>query len=245
MIRTSASGGALTLSWCLVMALVMCAAHAAAAADDVATDAASLHFDLSAQPLARSLAVFGQLTGHSVLVTSRLTDGREASPVQGDFTPREALQRMLVGTGLVARYTGASAFTLVPVQAATGVQGERAPTGAATAGNAHALQAYAAVLQGAVTRVLCIAQPDAFGRYRLAIQLWIDPAGAVADARLLEGSGVQARDATVLASLRALGLDAPPPAALPQPFTLLLTPRPDPARDCRPYLDARSGRATG
>ncbi|WP_235944051.1 secretin and TonB N-terminal domain-containing protein [Variovorax boronicumulans] len=240
MTRTSASGGGLTLSWCLVMALVMCAAHAAAA-DDLASDAPALHFDLPAQPLARSLAVFGHLTGHSVLVTSRLTDGREASPVQGDFAPRDALQRMLVGTGLVARYTGASAFTLVPTQPAIAVPDERAPAGAPTAGNVPALQAYAAVLQGAVTRVLCIAQPDAFGRYRLAVQLWIDPAGAVTEARLLEGSGVPARDATVLASLRTLGLDTPPPAALPQPVTLLLTPRPDPARDCRPYLRARAG----
>ena len=171
------------------MALVMCAAHAAAA-DDMASDAPALHFDLPAQPLARSLAVFGHLTGHSVLVTSRLTDGREASPVHGDFAPRDALQRMLVGTGLVARYTGASAFTLVPAPSATAVPDERAPVGAPTAGNAPALQAYAAVLQGAVTRVLCIAQPDAFGRYRLAVQLWIDPAGAVTEARLLEGSSV-------------------------------------------------------
>jgi len=226
------------------MALVMCAAHAAAA-DDMATDAVPLHFDLPAQPLARSLAVFGHLTGHSVLVTSRLTDGREASPVQGDFAPHEALQRMLVGTGLVARYTGASAFTLMPVQATTAVQDERAPAGAPTAGSAGALQAYAAVLQGAVTRVLCIAQPDAFGRYRLAIQLWIDPAGAVTEVRLLESSGVPARDAAVLASLRTLGLDTPLPATLTQPVTLLLTPRPDPARDCRPYLRARAAGAVG
>ncbi|WPG41438.1 secretin and TonB N-terminal domain-containing protein [Variovorax sp. EBFNA2] len=211
----------------------------------MASDAVPLHFDLPEQPLARSLAVFGYLTGHSVLVTSGLTDGREASPVQGDFAPRDALQRMLAGTGLVARYTGASAFTLVPVQATAVAQDERAPAGAPVAGSPRALQAYAAVLQGAVTRVLCIAQPDAFGRYRLAIQLWIDPAGAVTEARLLEGSGVPARDATVLASLRSLGLDTPPPAALPQPLTLLLTPRPDPARDCRPYLRARAAGATG
>ncbi|RQO53292.1 secretin and TonB N terminus short domain protein [Variovorax sp. KBW07] len=217
----------------------------------MAIDAAPLHFDLPAQPLARSLAVFGRLTGHSVLVTSRLTEGREASPVQGEFAPRDALQRMLTGTGLAARYTGANAFTLVPLQAPTGSSQEQEqqqahePASAALAGSGPALRAYATVLQGAITRVLCIAQPDAFGRYRLAVQLWIDSAGSVSDAHVLEGSGVPARDATVLASLRALGLDTPPPPALAQPITLLLTPRPDPARDCRPYLGAHATSAAG
>ncbi|RIX76273.1 TonB-dependent outer membrane receptor [Acidovorax cavernicola] len=201
-----------------------------------------VRFDLPAQPLEASLAVFGRITGHSVLVASSLTRGREAAAVQGDFAPREALQRMLAGSGLAARYTGANAFTLVPVKtSAADLQEPHTTANTALAGNGPASLAYAGLLQRAITRVLCIAQPDAFGRYRLALQLWIDPVGGVSDARLLEGSGVPSRDAAVLASLRGsgLGLEAPPPA-LAQPVTLLLTPRPDPARDCRPYLGARA-----
>lgn len=239
MTHTSASGGALTLSWCLVVALMLAARLAAAQ-----SAAEVVRFDLPAQPLEASLAVFGRITGHSVLVASSLTSGREAAAVQGDFAPREALRRMLAGSGLAARYTGANAFTLVPVQAPAAdarEQEHNTTANAALTGNGPASLAYAALLQRAITRVLCIAQPDAFGRYRLALQLWIDPAGGVADARLLEGSGVPSRDAAVLASLRGSGLDleAPPPA-LAQPVTLLLTPRPDPARDCRPYLGVRA-----
>lgn len=224
------------------MALWTGAAHAAANAEDGGAE--PVRFDLPAQPLEMSLAVFGRITGYSVLVASSLTVGREAAAVQGDYAPRDALQRMLAGTGLAARYTAANAFTLVPVPAepaADEAAGARASKARAEA-EAQRMQAgYAAVLQSSITRVLCTVQPDAFGRYRLGIQLWIDPAGLVSGARLLEGSGQGGRDATVLASLRKLEMDAPPPPGMAQPVTILLTPRADPARDCRPYRVRAAG----
>lgn len=221
------------------MALMMGARFAAAQA---VPDNAIMRFDLPAQPLEISLSVFGRITGHSVLVASSFTAGREAASVHGDLTPREALQQMLAGTGLVARYTGVDAFTLVPVQRAEGEPaGGNAPKAVGVATEAARAQAgFAAVLQASITRVLCIAQPDAFGRYRLGIQLWIDPAGDVSDARVLQGSGLAPRDAAVLATLRALTLNAPPPG-MAQPVTILLTPRADPARDCRRYRAAGAG----
>ena len=242
MTRTSASGGALTLSWCLVVALMM-AAHMAAA-QSVAlgnADTEPLRFDLPAQPLEISLSVFGRLTGHSVLVASNLTAGREAAAVQGDFAPREALQRMLAGSGLAARYIGADAFTLVPVPSVPPSAHERVGENVPKADAATGQAGYATVLQASITRVLCIAQPDAFGRYRLGLQLWIDAAGLVNEARLIEGSGLAQRDALVLATLGSLRMDAPPPPGMAQPVTILLTPRADPARDCRPWRTARAG----
>jgi TonB family protein len=236
MTSTSTSGGALTLSWCLVVALMLGArlscAHAAAQEDAVA------RFDLPAQPLAGALAEFGRITGHSVLVAGSLTAAREAAAVQGEFTPRDALQRLLAGTGLLARYISANAFTLVPLheaQAAPDSPDAHAPGLAGRPDDDLARSAYALVLQRAITRVLCIAQPDGFGRYRLGVQLWIDADGLVSAARLLEGSGVRERDAAVLARLRALDLEVPPPSALPQPVTILLTPRANPQRDCRAH----------
>ncbi|QSI31525.1 secretin and TonB N terminus short domain protein [Variovorax sp. RKNM96] len=237
MTRTSASGGALTLSWCLVVALMMAARMAAAQA---VADGEPVRFDLPAQPLEISLSVFGRITGHSVLVVSSLTAGREAAAVQGDFVPREALQRMLAGSGLAARYIGADAFTLVPVPSVPSAR-ERADERVPKAGAAAAQVGYAAVLQASITRVLCIAQPDAFGRYRLALQIWIDAAGLVNEARLIEGSGLAQRDALVLATLGSLQMDAPPPPGMAQPVTILLTPRADPARDCRPWRGAQAG----
>ena len=76
-----------------------------------------------------------------------------------------------------------------------------------------------AILQRSLTRALCRLHPDAFGRYRLAFQLWLDERGKVR---------------AVLQRLRSLMMDGAPPVGLPQPLTILLTPRPDPGADCAP-----------
>lgn len=233
--RRTATGNALALSACLLMTLMTFVRPAACADGNDAGAQAVLRFDLPLQPLDAALVAFGELTGYSVLVSSHLAAGKLAAPVRGDFTPAEALQRLLAGTQLGARFSGSNAFTLLalsdeaPVAAAAPV-----PTGSVTA--APALQAYAAVLQRSLTRALCRLHPDAFGRYRLAFQLWLDERGKVRQVRLLEPSGVAQRDSDVLARLRSLLMDGAPPAGLPQPLTILLTPRPDPDTDCAPYL---------
>ncbi len=235
MTRASKPGSALSLSWCLVVLLMMGARFAQAQPPGAREAAGTMNFDLQAQPLQDALAEFARITGQSVLVSSSLTAGRGASSVQGRFAPREALRQLLEGSGLVARYVGEQSFTLVPEFVA---EAGAAPGPAGDAGggedSAAELRAYAAPLQASITRVLCLAQPEAFGRYRLGVQLWIGEDGTVRDIRVLEGSGQDARDARVLDSLRGAVVDAPPPA-LRQPVTILLTPRTDPARDCRPH----------
>lgn len=199
---------------------------------------AVVRFDLPPQPLAVSLAAFGRITGHSVLVTSSLMAHREAAGLHGDYAPRDALDRLLVGTDLAARYISGNAFTLVPLHVdapASPAAQENAPAGMDRREADVTQLAYAVVLQRAITRVLCIAQPDTFGRYRLAVQLWVDSEGLVSAARLLEGSGVRERDAAVVERLRSLDLETTPPSGLAQPLTILLTPRANPQRDCRPY----------
>ena len=241
MTRASKPGSALSLSWCLVVLLMMGARFAQAQLPGPREAAGVLNFDLQAQPLQEALAEFARLTGHSVLVSSSLTTGRGAAAVQGRLAPREALRQLLAGSGLVARYVGEQSFTLVPefvAEASGPAAAGGAPPGAGDEAAAE-LRAYAAPLQSSITRVLCIAQPDAFGRYRLGVQLWIEDDGTVRDIRVLEGSGQQERDARVLRSLRDLVVDAPP-STLRQPITILLTPRTDPARDCRPHR-ARAG----
>ena len=151
--------------------------------------------------------------------------------MHGEFAPRDALQRLLAGSGLAARYSGSKAFTLA-------LAAEPEPEPAPDDRPGPGLDAYAAVLQTSLTRALCRLQPDAFGRYRVAFQLWLDDAGRVRQARLLESSGVAGRDGAVLRRLRALAMDAPPPPGLAQPLTILLAPRPDPAADCRRFLPA-------
>ncbi|WP_436579320.1 secretin and TonB N-terminal domain-containing protein [Janthinobacterium sp. MDB2-8] len=206
----------------------------AASADGV--DAAAhttLRFDLPAQPLDAALVAFGEVTGYSVLVSSQLAAGRVASPVRGDYTPAEALQRLLAGTQLGARFSGSNAFTLLALAEAPVAP---APMRAEAAPAAPPMQGYAAILQRSLTRALCRLHPDAFGRYRLAFQLWVDERGKVSAVHVLEPSGVAQRDRAVLQRLRSLLMDGAPPVGLPQPLTILLTPRPDPDADCAPYL---------
>lgn len=197
---------------------------------------ALIRFDLPEQPLETALVTFGGLTGYSVLVASNLAAGRKAAAVVGDFEAREALQKLLVNTGLVARYSGSNAFTLAPDNEAV-----TAPPGIADEGKANRVSlgkgSYAMVLQSSITRILCRAQPDAFGRYRVAFQMWINRDGSVQDTRLLESTGMPERDALLQKALRNSAMDAAPPASLPQPISILLTPRPDPAADCQPYLN--------
>ena len=233
--RRTATGNALALSACLLMTLMTFVRPAAGADAGEAGAQASVRFDLPAQPLDAALVVFGEMTGYSVLVSSQLAAGRMAAPVRGEYTPAEALQRLLVGTQLGARFSGSKAFTLLALAGEASAPAPAAAPGEPVAA-APALQAYAAVLQRSLTRALCRLHPDAFGRYRLAFQLWLDERGKVRDVHVLEPSGVAQRDRAVLARLRSLLMDGAPPSGLPQPLTILLTPRPDPGADCAPYL---------
>ena len=229
----TATGNALALSACLLMTLMAFVRPAASADAGDAGAQAAVRFDLPAQPLDAALVAFGELTGYSVLVSSELAAGRLAAPVRGEYTPTEALQRLLVGTQLGARFSGSKALTLLALAE------DAAPSVAAPAAQlaaAPTLQAYAAVLQRSLTRALCRLHPEAFGRYRLAFQLWLDERGKVREVHVLEPSGVAQRDSAVLQRLRSLLMDGAPPVGLPQPLTILLTPRPDPAADCAPYL---------
>jgi hypothetical protein len=231
--RRTATGNALALSACLLMTLMTFVRPAASADGAEAAAHATLRFDLPAQPLDVALVAFGEVTGYSVLVSSELAAGRTASPVRGDYTPAEALQRLLAGTQLGARFSGSNAFTLLALADAPVAP---APMTAGAGPAAPPLQGYAAVLQRSLTRALCRLHPDAFGRYRLAFQLWLDERGKVRAVHVLEPSGVAQRDRAVLQRLRSLLMDGAPPVGLPQPLTILLTPRPDPDADCAPYL---------
>jgi len=60
-------------------------------------------FDLPADVAARSLKAFVRQSGVEVLISAELGREIRTQPVKGRFTPREALDRMLVRTGLVVK----------------------------------------------------------------------------------------------------------------------------------------------
>lgn len=77
------------------LTLMMAVAPAFAHADDATT-----RFDIKARPLSEALMAFGVQTGAIVMASSELTTGKISRPVVGQMTHREALSRMLQGTGL-------------------------------------------------------------------------------------------------------------------------------------------------
>ena len=75
---------------------------AAALPGATAADAARRQFNLPASSVEASLKLLSQQSGVEVLYPTNFARGVRTNPVSGNLTPREALEQMLVGTGLSA-----------------------------------------------------------------------------------------------------------------------------------------------
>lgn len=71
-------------------------------------------FDISAQPLADALALFGRQSGMQILAHGDLVRGLRSGDVRGRMTAETALQRLLAGTGLSYRIGGDGSITVQP-----------------------------------------------------------------------------------------------------------------------------------
>lgn len=70
-------------------------------------------FDLPAAQAERTLKLFSEQSGRSLIVAASLTDGVQTHRVRGTYTAMEALDRMLADTGLIAKEDEASgAFSI-------------------------------------------------------------------------------------------------------------------------------------
>ena len=72
----------------------------------------SYTFDIEAQPLPQALTEFSTLTGLQVLYTEAAAFNFTTAPLVGTFTASEALQLLLAGSGLEARFTSTDSVTL-------------------------------------------------------------------------------------------------------------------------------------
>jgi len=96
---------------------------------------AQQQFDIPAQPLAAALDSFARSSGWQVGYPAALAQGKTAPALRGSFTPTDALARLLNGTGLTYRATGANTVTLVEAPQGSGatvlppvvVEGQRSP----------------------------------------------------------------------------------------------------------------------
>ncbi|KVH48780.1 TonB C-terminal domain-containing protein [Burkholderia diffusa] len=230
MTRSRAPTGVLALvAWLVFVVLCMRDAYAQETSSTGRSPGSVVHFDLPAQPLAKALQDFARLTELIVLAPAPLLDARTSAPVQGDYVPRDALERMLAGTGLRAEFSRPDEAIIVAQPAADAAPATAdTPADAALPidgiGDSGERRTFAGVLQAHLIDALC-AQPAAVpGSYRLVAQVRIDNRGAVVAVNMVASSGSAARDAAVMRALRALKLDDAPPADLPQPVTILLRP---------------------
>lgn len=70
-------------------------------------------YDLPAQSLAQSLRAYGQLADVQLIFTEDLVGDLAAPELKGGFTPEQALQRLLEGSGLRAEKTPSGALMIV------------------------------------------------------------------------------------------------------------------------------------
>jgi hypothetical protein len=182
-------------------------------------------FDIPSQPLTDALQTFGDITGLAVLIDSRLLAGLESSAVSGRYRQGEALQLMLVGTGLAPRYVEDGAFTLVATGPLSAVA-EPPPPVPATAASAAARARSARIIQRSLEQALCASALARPGRYRAGVRFWLDERGHILRPELSEPTGNDERDAEILRRLAGLPLHGLP-RETPQPVMLLLLPESD------------------
>lgn len=81
---------------------------------------AAVNYAIQAGSLANVLNSFAEQSGVQILYDAGLTQGRSSPGLHGSFGAPEGLSRLLAGTGLTYRQTGARTFTLEPAPADTG-----------------------------------------------------------------------------------------------------------------------------
>ncbi|MGO4715616.1 STN domain-containing protein [Bradyrhizobium sp. 2TAF24] len=173
-----------------------------------------LQFDIPSQPLDSALESYMQVTGLQVLYASALTAARISARVEGRRWPHDALDELLVGTGLAARTTADGAFTLVVVARPRAVPSRQVV----------GFENYLGHVQDRIIAALCRQATTRPGSYRIALQFSIGIAGTIRDAALLGPSGDNARDEAITVALRGLPVGQAAPRDMPQPVTMLISP---------------------
>lgn len=198
-------------------------ARAGAAATDV--PAAPVAFDIPAQPLEAALDAYGAASRVQVLYETKLTAGRRSSALAGRYAPEAALRLLLSGSGLDFDYTEDRSVTLVPARAV--------PPPVRQARSVADFGHFLGGVQAGILAALCRRPELRPGHFRMAMQLRIGPSGAVEHPLLLSSTGNSVRDAAVIDILARLSFTEGPPADMPQPVTLVLSPDPSGgAEDC-------------
>lgn len=178
------------------------------------SDKKSASLSIPAQTLADALYTYSSVMGIEILVPGDLVAGRRSNAVSGTFTPTDALNALLKGTGLAPRYTQFGAFTLAPAEQSKARSQAWTPD----------YPDYSAALQQAVTQTLCRLDQHKSDPRRTLLRLWVAPSGAVTRVSVTGVSDDARPDARLAGLLGQLVIQPPPPVGLSQPSTLVVQP---------------------
>jgi hypothetical protein len=182
-------------------------------------------FDIPAQPLSSALATYGAATGLDVFYDADLAEKQRSTDVAGTFSPAQALDLLLLGTGYVARSTGAGVFTILraPRTEAADLPSPIDP---------RIYGSYFATIQARVSDALCAvsgmdSKPD-----ETLFRFWLAPSGTVVRAEVIADNGDLLGDQGLAAAIHGLAIGVPP-AGMPQPVNLVILPPSASSRLCR------------
>ncbi|AEC18805.1 TonB family protein [Pusillimonas sp. T7-7] len=177
----------------------------------------SFVFSMSPEPLHDALQQYSRITGVSVLYDTGYVADKNSSSVHGAYSSREALERLVAGTGLQVRYASTRAFTLMPKPEPERNRAARSPLNPAR-------QQYFGRLQSRILDVLCADPAIEAGRYRLVLRFGVGTDYKIGPLQVV-ASGRSELEPAIHAALSGLDVGAAPPAAFEQPATMLITPQ--------------------
>lgn len=189
-----------------------------------AEDVAPRVYDIAAQPLDSALDLYIRTSGTQVFYETTLTAGLAARPVNGRFPSDVALAQLLAGTGLVARRAASDAFVIM--------HAPRSPAALVGPAAAPGLP-FMTALQRGVVDALCRNERTRPGSYKVAVEIWIAPSGAIQRTSLVGSTGDADKDRALTVALNGVPIGMAPPADSLQPFILSIGARsPQQTGDC-------------
>jgi hypothetical protein len=217
-----------------LVAALICVAKAAEPEPTSTTQ--PIEFEIPSQPLANALHAYGRRVGIQVLYETRSATGRQSEAVHGQFTPDEALKRLLGGTDLEIRHARSDAIALVapvgqdippanPLATADLSIGELRVRNPARSNDLVRFQDYSESVRAEIQRALLKNAKTGSGNYRAVLDLWIDPSRTIQKTALLQSTGETTRDAAITSTLQGLMIDRPTPADAPQPIRAVVVVR--------------------
>lgn len=224
------------MRWRPVLYLMMIAAGGAMSFPSLhAQSAAEVEIDIAAQPLDNALTEFARDTRVQVFYDSSVTRGLRASAVRGRFTPPAALRRLLAGSGLAFKFTGATSVVITRPAAPAAMIGTVRVETKRTIGDAHdEALAYARLLQAELQRAVQMVPDLAQGDYHATVQLRVAADGRVEHCSVLHVDSIEDREALLRDTLCSVRASRPPPARMPQPIRFQFRATPVVRRDSHP-----------